>query len=251
MIVLFTDFGITDPYVGQMHAVLRRHTDQPVIDLLHHAPSFNARAGAYLLDALQRQFQPADVFVCVVDPGVGGARAPVMMQADGKWYVGPDNGLLNIVARRANAAAVYRIDWRPDALSMSFHGRDLFAPVGAMLAEGGRPEATQWSLIDTSSWPEDLAEAVYIDHYGNVMTGIRAESLAPGAVIRLRDRKLRARRTFSAAPSGEPFWYANSIGLVEIAVREDSAAAMLGLEAGARIDTTDYESLLAPGPAGQ
>lgn len=247
MIVLFTDFGTDDPYVGQMHAALRGRTDVPVIDLLHRVPSYDVRAGAYLLDALQRQFEPGVVFVCVVDPGVGGPRAPVMLQADDKWYVGPDNGLLNIVARRAASSEVHRIDWRPPGLSMSFHGRDLFAPVAASLAAGRRTEATPWSLVDTSSWPDELAEIIYIDHYGNAMTGLRAGTLAASAVIRVRDRKLPAGKTFSAAPRGQPFWYRNSIDLVEIAVREASAAAMLELAVGDRVALTDYESLLGAG----
>lgn len=248
MIVLFTDFGTADPYVGQMHAALRARTDKPVIDLLHHVPSFEARAGAYLLDALQRQLPAGAVFVCVVDPGVGGPRAPVMLQADGKWYVGPDNGLLNIVARRAESPVAYRIDWRPESLSMSFHGRDLFAPAAASLAAGEGPESTPWTLRDTSSWPEELAEIIYIDHYGNAMTGIRADVLSGSTVLRVRGRRLKARETFSAGAPGEPFWYRNSVGLVEIAVREDSAAALLELVVGEPVGATDYESLLgSPG----
>jgi len=250
MIVLYTDFGVADPYVGQMHAALRGAVDVPVIDLLHAVPSFDARAGAYLLDALQRQLAPGTVAVCVVDPGVGGPRAPVMLQADGKWYVGPDNGLLNIVARRAASTEVYRIDWRPPDLSLSFHGRDLFAPAAAALARGERPAHRPWSLVDTAAWPEELAEIIYIDHYGNAMTGIRADTLAGGVILRAAGRRLRARRTFSAAPPGEPFWYRNSIGLVEIAVREASAAAALGLGLGDPVAATDYVSLLGDSSPG-
>lgn len=244
MIVLFTDFGNADPYTGQMHAVIRRGTRVPVIDLLHNVPNYHIQAGAYLLDALQRRFAPDDVFVCVVDPGVGGDRAPVTVQADGKWYVGPDNGLLNVVCRRAVAAEVNRIDWRPAALSSSFHGRDLFAPVAARLAAGEGVESSPWSLVDTTAWPDDLEEIIYTDHYGNAMTGIRAASLSDTAVIGAAGRRLRYARTFSEGRRGEPFWYRNSLDLVEIAVREDSAAGLLGLKAGDRVEVTDYEALL-------
>jgi len=134
---------------------------------------------------------------------------------------------------------------------MSFHGRDLFAPVAAMLSANRPPESSPWALIDTNSWPSELAEVIYIDHYGNAMTGIRATTLATSAVVRVRDRRLAARQTFSAAPPGEPFWYSNSIGLVEIAVREDSAAALLELAVGVPVTTTDYESLLAPNQSDQ
>lgn len=236
MIVLFTDFGTSDPYVGQMHAVIRRQVDIPVIDLLHHVPSHDMRAGAYLLEALQRRFQAGDVFVCVVDPGVGSARAPVILKADSKWYVGPDNGLFEIVQRRAGAAEVFRIDWRPRDLSASFHGRDLFAPVGAMLAAGRMPQCHPWSLLDVRSWPDRLHEIIYIDHFGNAMTGLDAGSLAGGAIIRCKGERLPAAQTFSAVGWGEPFWYRNSLGLVEIAVREGSAAALLHLDIGDRIE---------------
>ena len=244
MIVLFTDFGTRDPYVGQMHAVIRRRTDVPVIDLLHHVPRYGMRAGAYLLDALQRRFQPGDVFACVVDPGVGSSRAPVMMKADGKWYVGPDNGLFEIVQRRARSVEVLRIDWRPEDLSASFHGRDLFAPAAAMLASGNIPASCPWSLVDARSWPDQPDEIIYIDHFGNAMTGRGADGLSRGAIVRLRGSRLSAAQTFSAVEPGKPFWYRNSLGLLEIAVREGSAAALLQLSIGDTIEVLDYEALI-------
>src|SRR5687767_3519573 len=88
MIVLFTDFGVADPYVGQLHAALARAApDVAVIDLLHTVPNFDVRAGAYLLSAYSHEFEPDTVFLAVVDPGVGGARAPVIVRADQRWYV--------------------------------------------------------------------------------------------------------------------------------------------------------------------
>lgn len=248
MIVLYTDFGSADPYVGQMHAAIRRRVDTPVVDLLHHVPSYDVRAGAYLLEALQRPYQAGDIFVCVVDPGVGGDRAPVVVRADGKWYVSPDNGLLTLVCRRAEAVEVFRIDWRPDVMSSSFHGRDLFAPVAARLAAGEDVECSPWSLIDTASWPDDLAEIIYIDHYGNAMTGYRADSLSSRALVHAAGCRLESRRTFSEGRVGEPFWYRNSVDLVEIAVREASAADLLGLKVGDEIGITDYEALLSDTP---
>lgn len=244
MIVLFTDFGTGDPYVGQMHAAVREQVEAPVVDLLHHAPNYDMRAGAYLLDALQRPFRPGAIFVGVVDPGVGGQRAPVMIRADGKWYVGPDNGLFGMVCRRARTVESYRIDWRPETLSTSFHGRDLFAPVAAQLFTGTVPESRPWWPVDTGAWPDELTEVIYIDHYGNAMTGVRAESLSKHTIVRVGDRRLDTATTFSAARDGEPFWYRNSVGLVEIAVKRGSAAALLGLKVGDEVTTTDYQSLL-------
>lgn len=248
MIFLFTDFSTQDPYVGQMHAAIRRRTDVPVIDLLHHVPDHDIRAGSYLLEALQRRHDAGDIFVCVVDPGVGGERAPVMVKADSKWYVGPDNGLFEMVCRRARTFEVFRIDWRPGSLSASFHGRDLFAPVGAMLATGESPPSSGCRLMDTSDWPEDLKEIIYIDHFGNAITGCRAESVSGGALVQIKDRRLARGETFSSVTPGESMWYCNSLGLVEIAVREGSAADVLGLAIGDSFEITDYETLLNDSP---
>lgn len=108
MIVLYTDFGLDDPYVGQLKAALLRDARRavPIIDLLHRAPDFDPRAGAHLLAALQAAFDPGSVFLAVVDPGVGSDRPAVVLEADGKYYVGPDNGLLALVAARAQARRV-------------------------------------------------------------------------------------------------------------------------------------------------
>jgi hypothetical protein len=232
MIVLFTDYGTADPYVGQLHGVLAHHAPGvPVIDLLHTVPNFDIRAGAYLLAALAPQFPAATVFVCVVDPGVGGDRAAVMVEADGRWYVGPDNGLLAMVARRATCAESHAIRWRPASLAPSFHGRDLFAPVAARLARGERPESSP-AALSLPDWPQDLAQVLYIDHYGNAITGLRAETLAPQRRLRVGRAVLGHTRVFDDAPPGKPFWYANSHGLVELALRQGSAARRLRLRLG-------------------
>src|SRR3970040_69148 len=124
MIVLFTDFGLTDPYVGQLHAVLAQEAPGvPVIDLLHAVPDFNIRAATYLLPAYVHEFPRGSVFVCVVDPGVGSARQPLMLKADRRWYVGPDNGLFEMVQRRAGECDCRVIRWRAPQVSARFHWR--------------------------------------------------------------------------------------------------------------------------------
>jgi S-adenosylmethionine hydrolase len=232
MIVLFTDYGTADPYVGQLHGVLAREAPGvPVVDLMHTVPNFDIRAGAYLLAALAPEFPLASVFVCVVDPGVGGTRAPVMVNADGRWYVGPDNGLLGVLAQRALRIESYAIDWRPARLTPSFHGRDLFAPVAARLARGERPDASPVNLT-RPDWPQDLAQVLYIDHYGNAITGLRAQTLTSQRRLRVGRAVLGHARVFDDAPRGRPFWYANSNGLVELAMRQDSAARRMRLRVG-------------------
>ena len=235
MIVLFTDFGLAGPYVGQMKAVLHHAAPQcPVVDLIADAPRFDPKASAYLLAAYAGSFDNGSVFLCVVDPGVGSARAPLAIEADGRWYVGPDNGLLAIVVRRAAAVRAWKITWRPERLSASFHGRDLFAPVAARLALGEAPpgDAVAPAKLVGSDWPDDLAEIVYLDSYGNAMTGLRASGLPPQCSLSVGGHRLPPARTFSDVAPGEAFWYENANGLAEIAVNQGSAVAALGLAPG-------------------
>jgi hypothetical protein len=238
MILLFTDFGTEGPYVGQMRAVLAAEAPGcPAIDLMHDAPTFDPRASAYLLAALAERAPAGSVFLCVVDPGVGTMRAPLVVQAGRCSFVGPDNGLLALVARRAPPAAAWEIAWRPERLSASFHGRDLFAPIAAMLARGKVPEVRPRALdgLVGADWPEALAEVIYLDGYGNAMTGLPAQRLGPEAVLTVGGRRLAHAETFGAVPTGTAFWYENSSGLAEIAVNRGSAAAELGLAVGSAV----------------
>jgi S-adenosylmethionine hydrolase len=239
MIVLFTDFGLQGPYTGQMKAVL--HQMAPgisIIDLFADAPTGNPKASAYLLAAYAQWFAAGATFLCVVDPGVGGARPPVILEADGRWYVGPGNGLFELIARRAANARSWDIDLEPRRLSASFHGRDLFAPVAAMLARGepppGRPRKDDADR--RRDWPDDLPEIVYVDHFGNAMTGLRAAMLAPNAKLAAAGRVLERARTFGDRPPGAPFWYENSNGLAEIAVNQGRADHDLGLAIGSPVE---------------
>lgn len=234
MIALFTDFSLHDPYVGQLHAVLAQAAPGvPVIDLFHAAPKYDVRAAAYLLPAYTALFPSATVFVCVVDPDVGGARRVVMLRVGENWYVGPDNGLLHVLARRSQDPECHEILWRPAQLSASFHGRDVFAPAAAMLATGERPLSRPATLtLPPGDWPEDLARILYIDHYGNAITGLRSDQVSHSATIGAGGHTLHYARTFSEAPAGEEFWYDNANGLVELAVTGGSAARNLELKVG-------------------
>lgn len=234
MIALYTDFGIMDPYVGQMHAAIARVAPElRVIDLFHSVPCFDVRAGAYLLPAYASALPEGAVLIGVVDPGVGGARAAVMVRADGRWYVGPDNGLFHIVARRAHELECRVVRWRPPRLSESFHGRDLFAPVAARLARGELPESEVASLTPPEGdWPDDLAQVLYVDHYGNAVTGLRAGVLRREQHLLVHGRRLAYARVFADVPRGQAFWYENANGLVEIAAHSANAAQRLGLRPG-------------------
>jgi S-adenosylmethionine hydrolase len=235
-IVLFTDFGAGDLYLGQVKAILQRLAPGvPVIDLLHEAPVFNVRASAHLLAAMVGGFAEDSVFLTVVDPGVGGARNALVVKADDRWYVGPDNGLLSVVGARAVKGDCWRIVWQPEPLSDSFHGRDLFAPVAATLAvQSGLPK--DWfehaGTLDVEFGGDDLPEIIYIDHYGNAHTGIRARGIPREALLVAGERRLPFARVFSEVAEAAVFWYENSLGLVEIAVNCGHAAQLLNLKIG-------------------
>jgi S-adenosyl-L-methionine hydrolase (adenosine-forming) len=240
VIFLFTDFGREGPYVGQMHAVLARQAPHvPVIDLMHDVQAHDPRAAAYLLAALAGDFPVGSVCCAVVDPGVGTARPPVVVDADGRWYVGPGNGLLALIRRRAAACRTHVIRWTPQRLSASFHGRDLFAPVAARLGvEGTLPR--DWlsaapGTLPGDDWPDDLAEVIYADRFGNLMSGLRVSAVDTAAALEVGGHRIRHARTFGDAPPGAPFWYGNSSGLVEIAMPSASAAAALGAGPGTKI----------------
>jgi S-adenosylmethionine hydrolase len=239
MIVLFTDFGEAGPYVGQMKAAIyREYPEATIVDLLADAPVHNPRAAAYLLAALAPEFPAGTVFLCVVDPGVGDpARRPAVVHSDGRWFVGPDNGLFNMVAKRGRAVRWWDISWRPARLSASFHGRDLFAPVAARLAGGEPPPGTACILEERiiADWPEELAEIVYIDHFGNAMTGMRAAALDESRCLRIHGTDIPHARTFSAVPVGQVFWYENANGLAELAVNQGSVERALNVAIGDKV----------------
>ena len=239
MIALFTDFGLEGPYTGQMKAVLAREAPAiPVIDLLADAPPGNVQAGAYLLAAFAPWFPQGTVFVAVIDPGVGSDRAALAIEADGRWYVGPDNGLFELIFRRARHSRCFTITWRSETLSASFHGRDLFAPVAARIARNAENDGLRAAKpLRHADWPDDLAAIVYIDRYGNAMTGLRASILSADARLRVGGKTLPRARTFADMPVGQPFWYENANGLAEIAVNRGRADQALALAVGSGVRT--------------
>src|SRR5688572_11349782 len=237
MIFLFTDFGATDIYVGQVKAVLhQRAPGVPIVDLLHDAPPFNVKAGAHLLAALAARLPRGSVTLAVVDPGVGGEREAVAVNADGRWFVGPDNGLISVLAARAAGVEAYSIGWKPESLTASFHGRDLFAPVAAILAGDQRKSAKLKKVtLAVTFGPDDLAEIIYADHYGNLVTGVRAASVPRDWTLAINGHELAYARVYSDVPPGQLFWCENSLGLVEFAANAASAQELLGFAPGSRM----------------
>ncbi len=224
-----------------MAAVLAREAPAvPLIHLFNDVPPFDARGAAYLLSAYTNQAKSSDVVIGVVDPGVGTSRLALAVLADGVWYVGPDNGLFAMVTQRAHQAEMWEIRWRPETLSNSFHGRDLFAPAAALFATRGRDalgrlKAEHLQDIAGVGWPAEHDVIVYFDRFGNAITGRRAEALRHDVVLEVCGRKIIHAFTFGEVPPGEAFWYENSNGLVEIAVNQGNAQVVLGASIGTHV----------------
>ena len=191
-IALFTDFGHKDAYVAQLKgAILSINPNASLIDLSHEIAPFNIRQAAYLLEQSTRFLPAATIVVAVIDPGVGSERNPIVLQTEaGKFYIGPDNGLFTCVVQSEKLATA-RVLRDPSFflnrhVSMTFHGRDIFAPVAAHVSLGVSLQAFGPSLTDLVLLPLPqpkvesgavYGEVIHIDHYGNITTNITVHYL--------------------------------------------------------------------------
>lgn len=235
-IALLTDFGLQDPYVGIMKGVIASIAPNlPVIDLTHGVPPQNVLVGALYLDASWRYFPPGAVFVVVVDPEVGGGRRALVATAQGRHFVGPDNGVLSLVP----GATYRRIDaeWGLPDRSRTFHGRDLFAPVAARLARGAAvdmvgPIVTDPARVAVPVPDGGYGQVLYVDRYGNAITNLPGRETG---FVHVMGQVVEVHGTYADVARGEVVALTGSTGRLEIAVRDDSAAEILGLEPGSPV----------------
>jgi S-adenosylmethionine hydrolase len=247
LVTLLTDFGIRDPFVGIMKGVmLSIARELRLVDLTHGIEPQAIGEAAFWLEQSYRWFPAGSVHVVVVDPGVGSERAAVAVRANGHYFVGPDNGSFEVVVRRAAAFEAREVV--PERLGLSvpsrtFHGRDVFAPVGASLAAGqlafdalGAPRA----LVATERVPEPIADedgirgvVVAMDRFGNLVTNI-ALSPRGGPAIRVEcaTRSVELVRTYADVAVGTLGAVVGSCGTVELFVRDGSARELLGAKRG-------------------
>jgi S-adenosylmethionine hydrolase len=235
-VALLTDFGNNSLYTGQVNMVLRERSPRaasPVVDLISDLPRFRPDLAAYLIPALASCSSNKWLYICIVDPGVGGDRKSLVLQADGQWFIGPDNGLLSQISRQSVRSNWWTIK-TPLTSSLTFHGRDVFAHEAAYILSHGvsTGEKVDDGEVVGRDWPADLAKIIYVDHYGNLMTGLRAETLKPNALFIVGEHRLIHATKFCDLPPGELFWYKNSLGLVEIAANKAKANELLGLVPG-------------------
>ena len=239
-IVLATDYGVAGSYVGQLKsAIYTIVPEAPVIDLIHDLPACNSRASAYLLVSYLKYVPRDAIVVAVVDPGVGTACAPIVLESAYCTLVGPDNGLFAITAKKLLQCSASKILLSEPPASNTFHGRDVFALTAARMAAGSAKIASVPILKEElvgMDWPLDLSEIIYFDHFGNAVSGITLEQVDKTCMVKIKGHELCYAATFSDVDLGELFWYRNANGLLEIAAREASARQRCLLSIGDKID---------------
>jgi S-adenosyl-L-methionine hydrolase (adenosine-forming) len=237
LVTLTTDFGTADGYVGAMKGVLHRVAPGVVVvDITHAIARHDIAAGAHALATAAPWYPPGTVHVAVVDPGVGGARRGVVVVAGEQIFVGPDNGLFALLAPSA-AYEIAAADFRAERVSSTFHGRDVFAVAAARLASGAAPAQAGPAVTLEGRLPGGSGpRVVHVDAFGNLVTDVAGEA-ARGRRVRVAGRDVGPlRRTFEDVAAGELVAYVGSGGTVEIAVREGSAAEVLGAGRGAPVE---------------
>lgn len=253
LVTFLTDFGLADPFVGVMKGVvLGAHPELRLVDLTHGIRPGAIAEGAFWLERSYRHFPSGSVHCAVVDPGVGSARAAVVVAAERHFFVGPDNGLLAEVTLRAPHVEVRAIDRDRLGLrsvSHTFHGRDLFSVVAGRLAARELSFADVGDLAHLqvpSPIPGVVSEAdgfvgniVTVDHFGNLITSLRASEVlaATDAPFRLSfaGQWLRSVRTFAEARPGELVALVGSFDAIELVVRDGSAFERLEPLPGAAV----------------
>ena len=241
LITLLTDLGTADGYVGEMKAeLLTRAPRATIIDIAHDLPAHDIDAGRVTIERYWRRFPKGTVHLAVVDPGVGSSRAALAVASDGRFLVGPDNGLLSAALLQKGARAVALAI--PPTAAPTFHGRDVFAPAAARLACGAKLEALGEScdpLVIVAPEPRKdqggvVGEVIAIDRFGNAITNL---ALRPSA-IEVVGRVLPVVRTYADITTGTAGAVMGSGGTIEIVVREGRAASELGLRKGTPVRAT-------------
>src|SRR6266540_2675996 len=241
IITLLTDFGLSDSYVAEVKGVLlSRAPGATLVDVTHQVLPGAVRAGQYLLARAWHRFPAGTVHLAVVDPGVGTSRRALAATAGGHWFVAPDNGLLSFLEKpRFVSLAI------PAEAAPTFHGRDVFAPAAAALANGTSLESLGSPITDATHAPPPtphhdgtalMGEVLYVDRFGTLISNIPGPEVEPGVRIRVAGTDVGAlRRTFGDVERGTLVAFVGSGGTVEVAVRDGRAARLLGLGVGAEV----------------
>jgi S-adenosylmethionine hydrolase len=241
IITLLTDFGTADGYVAEVKGVLlSRAPESALVDVAHDVAAQDVEAGRLALARYWRKFPAGTVHLAVIDPEVGSPRRAIAVESDGRFLVGPDNGLLSPALLLAGAHAIALSI--PPGAAPTFHARDVFAPAAALLAAGSPLDAMGRVVADPmvrrtreARRRDDGAiegAVITVDRFGNAVTNLLA---AHGGTIEIGSLRLPVLRTYADVAPGTAVALAGSSGLIEIAVRDGSAAALLGIARGATV----------------
>lgn len=258
VITLLSDFGLKDPYVSEMKAViLSICPEASIVDISHAIEKFDIRMGAFILASAAPYFPQDTIHVAVVDPGVGTKRRPIIVETKRGFYVGPDNGLLMLSARKEDIRHVYDISnpryMRP-GVSRTFHGRDIFAPAAAHLAKGHPPSKFGTEIHDyilpKFAKPQLrkgrlLGEILYIDGFGNIVSNISVKDLerisAPEDCLlhaKFKDEilDLRLCSAYGQVPAERALAIVGSSDFLEISTNQADASQVFGVKTGDSVE---------------
>lgn len=258
LITLLTDFGDRDYFVASMKGVILNINPQArIVDLSHRVSPYQIEDAAYLLKSSYRYFPDGTVHVAVVDPGVGSARRPLLVSTSRYYFLAPDNGMLTDIVHEELSVEARQIEnkqYRLDAEGATFDGRDLFAPAAAWLTRGQAPGTFGRLIRDITTLPARepvwegstlVGRIVYVDHFGNLisnitpshLTDIRRSTKRTSVSIRLAGMTIDdVLSCYADGSSAAPRALINSNGQVEVFVKEGSAAMMLKVGRGERIE---------------
>lgn len=254
IVTLLSDFGLKDPYVAEMKAVILSVCPEVhIVDISHEIERFSVRMGAFVLASAAPFFPEGTVHVAVVDPGVGTKRRPIIVETRRDYYVGPDNGLLTLAAHQHEIRHVYVIA-NPSCMlphvSRTFHGRDVFAPAAAYLAKGRSPSEFGPEIQDYvfprfakpyEKEGELHGEVLHIDGFGNVITNISRKDMEKRKIregdelkVKLKSRSLTLKfcSAYGEEASKKTLAIIGSSGFLEIAVNQGNAAEFFKMKVG-------------------
>lgn len=250
IITLLTDFGMEDTYVASMKGIILGICPEThLVDITHLIPPQDIRAAAFLLGTMYRDFPPGTIHLAVVDPGVGTKRRALALRASDYFFVGPDNGLFSWILRKERDWVAYSLEvprFRRPTVSGTFHGRDIFAPAAAHLANGTpisdfgpshTPQIAPWCSV-THAERTLRGQVIHVDHFGNAITNLTRDdlkALAPEdqCIVQVKNLNISAlSKTYSDAKPGSVLALIGSSGHLEISINRDHAARILEIEPG-------------------
>jgi S-adenosylmethionine hydrolase len=252
IITLTTDFGTRDTYVAEMKAVILDICKiATIVDITHEVEKFNVRMGAYALASASPYFPEGTIHLAVIDPGVGTQRQPILIQTKRSYFIGPDNGVLALAARNDGIECIHKIANQKlmlPKISNTFHGRDIFAPAAAHLANGTLP-AEFGPEIHEAAMPKFatiterrnalIGEVLFIDDFGNIITNFGQKELSrmdakESVNIKVKNTRLKLKlcKAYAEAKSQKPLAIIGSHNFLEISINQGNASKVLKTKSG-------------------